>query len=76
MNRYFKFAPLVYLLASSISLADEQASGDLAKQSQNPVGDLISLPFDFKLQAFGYATQPEGGLDWNVQFAVKFLFPK
>jgi len=33
-------------------------------------------PVDFKLQAFGYAEKPEGGPDWSVLFAVKFLFPK
>jgi hypothetical protein len=34
------------------------------------------LPVDFKLQAFGNVEKPDGGPDWSMMFAVKFLFPK
>ena len=43
------------------------------------VGRLVRFgkqPVDFKLQAFGYAQRPEDGPQWNMQFMVKFLFPK
>jgi hypothetical protein len=33
-------------------------------------------PVDFKLQAFSIVEKPEGGPEWSLQFAVKFLFPK
>lgn len=33
-------------------------------------------PVDFKLQAFSNVEKPEGGADWSMMFAVKFLFPK
>ena len=33
-------------------------------------------PVDFKLQGFGNVEKPDGGPDWSLQFAVKFLFPK
>jgi len=33
-------------------------------------------PVDFKLQAFGNVEKPDGGPEWSLQFAVKFLFPK
>ena len=34
------------------------------------------LPVDFKLQAFSNVVKPEGGPDWSLMFAMKFLFPK
>jgi hypothetical protein len=33
-------------------------------------------PVDFKLQGFGNVEKPDGGPDWSMMFAVKFLFPK
>ena len=33
-------------------------------------------PVDFKLQGFGNVEKPDGGPEWSLQFAVKFLFPK
>ncbi len=33
-------------------------------------------PVDFKLQAFSMVESPDGGPEWNIMFAVKFLFPK
>jgi hypothetical protein len=33
-------------------------------------------PVDFKLQGFGNVKKPDGGPEWSLQFAVKFLFPK
>lgn len=34
------------------------------------------MPVDFKLQAYTNVEKPEGGPDWSMMFAVKFLFPK
>ena len=33
-------------------------------------------PIDFKLASYWYADAPRFGPDWNLQFTVKFLFPK
>jgi len=43
------------------------------------VGHLVKfgkLPVDFKLAAYWNAEKPTFGPDWNLQFTVKFLFPK
>jgi hypothetical protein len=43
------------------------------------VGRLIKfgkLPVDFKLAAYWNAEKPTFASDWNLQFTVKFLFPK
>jgi len=34
------------------------------------------LPVDLKLAAYWNAEKPEFGSDWNLQFTMKFLFPK
>lgn len=70
-----------YLTSSPIFSADWEASSD--EQWTVPMGGgfgkLVRFgnqPVDFKLQAFSYLETPEGGPDWSLQFAVKFLFPK
>ena len=43
------------------------------------VGRLVKhgkLPVDYKLTAYNNVEKPEFAPDWNVQFTVKFLFPK
>jgi len=43
------------------------------------VGRLVKfgkLPVDIKLAAYWNAEKPTFGPDWNLQFTVKFLFPK
>jgi hypothetical protein len=70
-----------YLTSTPINTADwERDSGD---QWTVPLGGGIGklhqfgkLPVDFKLQAFGNVQKPEGGPDWSMMFAMKFLFPK
>ena len=70
-----------YLTSTPIITADwERSSGD---QWTVPFGGGIGklhrfgkLPVDFKLQAFSNVEKPEGGPDWSMMFAVKFLFPK
>ena len=56
-------------LAVLASFAQAQDQADLAKQSQNPVADLISLPFQNNT-FFGV------GPDWSLRFTVALLFPK
>jgi hypothetical protein len=70
-----------YLTSSPITTADWEQSSD--NKWTIPLGGgfgrLIRFgkqPVDFKLQGFSYLEKPEGGPDWSVQFAVKFLFPK
>ena len=70
-----------YLTSTPIITADwERSSG---YQWSVPFGGVIGklhrfgkLPVDFKLQAFSNVEKPEGGPDWSMMFAVKFLFPK
>jgi hypothetical protein len=70
-----------YLTSTPIITADwERSSGD---QWTVPFGGGIGklhrfgkLPVDFKLQVFSNVEKPEGGPDWSMMFAVKFLFPK
>ena len=43
------------------------------------VGKIIKLnkmPIDVKLAGYWNADKPEFGPDWNLQFTIKFLFPK
>ncbi len=70
-----------YLTSTPINTADWEADSD--NRWTVPIGGGFGrlvrfgkLPVDFRLQAFGYAEQPDGGPDWNTQFSVKFLFPK
>lgn len=70
-----------YLTSTPIITADwEKSSGN---QWTVPFGGGFGrlmrfgkLPVDFKLQVFGNVEKPEGGPDWSMMFAVKFLFPK
>ena len=70
-----------YLTSTPIITADwEKSSGN---QWTIPFGGGIGRlmrfgkqPVDFKLQAFSNVEKPEGGPDWSMMFAVKFLFPK
>lgn len=64
------------------------AQEDLAKQTQNPLGTIISLPFE---NTFLFGIGPSDSTacvlnwkpvypvdlgDWNLQFTIKFLLPK
>jgi hypothetical protein len=43
------------------------------------VGRLVKhgkLPVDYKLTVYKHIEKPEFGADWNLQFTLKFLFPK
>ena len=70
-----------YLTSSPITTANwEKSSGNKwTVPMGGGIGKLVrfgKLPVDFKLQGFGYLETPEGGPEWSVQFAMKFLFPK
>lgn len=70
-----------YLTSTPTMTADwENSSGD---EWTIPVGGGIgklarfgNQPVDFKLQGFGNVEAPDGGPEWSIMFAVKFLFPK
>ena len=70
-----------YLSSTPIITANWEA--DSASQWTVPfgggVGKLVKygkLPVDYKLAAYWNADSPEQAPDWNLQFTVKFLFPK
>ena len=70
-----------YLTSTPIITADwERSSGNRwTVPFGGGIGRLMrfgKLPVDFKLQAFGNVAKPDGGPDWSMMFAVKFLFPK
>lgn len=70
-----------YLTSTPIITADwERPSG---QQWTVPFGGGLgkltrfgNQPVDFKLQGFGNVEKPDGGAEWSMMFAVKFLFPK
>ena len=47
-------------------------TGDLAKQSQNPVSSLNSVPFEAN---WNFNAGPEDASDWTLQPSLSFLFP-
>jgi hypothetical protein len=71
-----------YLTSTPILTADWEKPG--GEQWTVPFGGGIGklhrfggkVPVDFKLQAYGNVIKPDGGPDWSMMFAVKFLFPK
>ena len=84
----------VFMVLAFLTFGNAKAFADqgLAKKSQNPIGNMISLPMQnntyfnlgpdnksansFQLQPFWYAEKPDNGPDWSLQLQVKFLFPK
>jgi hypothetical protein len=70
-----------YLTSTPIITADwEKSSSDRwTIPLGGGIGKLVRFgkqPVDFKLQGFGNVEKPDGGPDWSMMFAVKFLFPK
>ena len=70
-----------YLNTSPIITANWEA--DSGNQWTVPFGGGIGkmvkhgkLPVDYKLTAYWNAERPEYAPDWNLQFTIKFLFPK
>jgi hypothetical protein len=70
-----------YLTSTPIMTADWEKPSD--QRWTVPLGGGVGKltrfgkqPVDFKLQAFSIVEQPDGGPEWSLQFAVKFLFPK
>ena len=70
-----------YLTSSPTFVADWEADSDntWTVPIGGGVGRLVRFgnqPVDFKVQSFWNAEHPDNTPDWNVQFQVKFLFPK
>ena len=70
-----------YLTSAPIMTADwtKDSSDQWTVPLGGGIGRLMRFgkqPVDFKLQAFGNVKKPDGGPDWSMMFAVKFLFPK
>ena len=70
-----------YLCSTPIMTADWEKPGSerWTVPLGGGIGKLVRFgkqPVDFKLQAFGNVVKPDGGPDWSMMFAVKFLFPK
>jgi hypothetical protein len=62
---------LLPLVAGRVSAAQPASEGDLAKKTQNPVSDLISVPFQSN---FNFGVGPDDDLQYvlNVQPIVPF----
>jgi len=56
------------LVLSTVATADDQA--DLAKESQNPIGNIISLPFE---NNFDFGVGPEDALVYALN--IKPVYP-
>ncbi len=70
-----------YLSSTPTITADWETDSDdrWTVPSGGGVGRLVRFgkqPVDFKLQVFGNAVKPDGAADLELQFQVKFLFPK
>jgi len=70
-----------YLTSSPIITSDweKDSSNRWTVPFGGGIGKLATFgkqPVDFKLQAFSNVEKPDGGPDWSMMFAVKFLFPK
>ena len=70
-----------YLTSSPVITADWEADSDdrWTVPFGGGVGRLVRYgerPVDYKLAAYWNAEAPKQGPDWNLQFTVKFLFPK
>ena len=60
------FCSTVLLVASSLRAAEEQGATELAKKLQNPVSDLISVPFQNNFN-FGYGPEDKMQYVLNIQ---------
>ena len=83
MNKWFITSGLAVLCAMAICAdtvpaqqassqeASEEDHSDLAKQSQNPIADMISLPFQWNM---GFDTSPDNhtGSVLNIQPVIPF----
>ena len=65
-NLYLLFAFAALILPGN---AAADAATELARKTQNPVSDLISVPFENKANF-------NAGPDYNIQLTVQFMFPK
>lgn len=70
-----------YLNTSPIITANWEAKS--GNQWTVPIGGGIGklvkhgkLPIDYRIAGYWNAERPEFGPDWNLQFTIKFLFPK
>ncbi len=70
-----------YLTSAPVITADWEA--DSSDRWTVPVGGGVGRlmrfgkqPVDLRLAGYWNAEAPEFGPDWNLQFTVKFLFPK
>jgi hypothetical protein len=82
---------ITFVSANAAEPGDEESQTEkLAKETQNPIADLISVPFqnnfnfrlgklpvNASLAAYSNVVKPrQGGSDWQLRFQLQFLFPK
>jgi hypothetical protein len=65
---------LVTATASPASALTAMSAEELAKLAQNPIANLISVPFQNNTNY--NVVHPDDGPNWQLRFQVQFMFPK
>ena len=80
---HIRIAP-VAAFALAVAIAPtahaELTAEELAKISQNPVGNMVSVPFQYnanmQIAAYYNVVKPDFGPNWQIRAQVQFMFPK
>ena len=87
-TRFTAAASVAAALLATAPVHAEMSATELAKLAQNPVGNLISVPFqnntnlnfgpDKGTPNSGYynVVHPDNGSNWQIRAQVQFMFPK
>ena len=79
-TRIVPVAAFVLGVAIAPAVHAELTAEELAKIAQNPVGNMISVPFQYnanmQIAAYYNVVRPDFGPNWQIRAQVQFMFPK